>query len=98
MIVWRGWGILVLLITALCYGLGGLITIEVLSIPESSIIAQSVFLFCYLLSGAAIFFIGKRLNEKQESVHHSFLFIRMEYWGIAVPVFGIILFIINLIK
>ncbi|SHE80945.1 hypothetical protein SAMN05444392_103234 [Seinonella peptonophila] len=98
MIIWRGWGILVIFVTALCYLVGGLIAMQLLSLQESSILAQSIILIFYFIAGGLNFLIGRKLNENLDSSYHSLLFIRMEYWGLIIPLIGIGVYINHLIS
>ncbi|TCW38960.1 hypothetical protein [Laceyella sacchari] len=112
MIVWKGWGILILPIVALCVAPLQFLTVEWLNFPEQSLPANLALIVGFFLSAIIIWFLGKRLNSKtaervfvdKESgqefklgPQHSFFYIRMEYWAFILPVIAVIIFIARLV-
>jgi len=99
MIVWRGWGILVIVIAALSQGLVQLIG-QSLDLQENILV-----LIGFLLAAPIIWWLGKRFNQPKEQVYivnketgvaveytpqHSLFWIKMEYWAIILPAIGVI--------
>lgn len=94
MIVWRGWGILVIVITAACVGLGGLI----LSLLGYSLDSKMDFVtkLFMLPASVMIWFVGRWLNRPIK--RHSLFFIPMEYWGFILGVLSISFIIVELVS
>lgn len=88
MIIWRGWGILTLIIWLLGYFLSMLICIN---FTTESIIWPTI-VSC-IISTPACFFAGKALNKRGNI--HTLFFIPMQYWAFIFPVLFIILFFVN---
>jgi hypothetical protein len=88
-IVWRGWGILVIVITAACVGLGGLI----LSLLGYSLDSRMDFVAKLFMLPASIiiWFVGRWLNRPIK--RHSLFFIPMEYWGVIIGILSLSLVI-----
>lgn len=109
MIIWSGWGIIVPLILLLSIGLIQLIWSGLLGLDDSSpLIANLWLLISFALAGVLSWFTGKKMNkpsENQTYIHkqtgqevqlkprHSLFFIRIEYWGIILPIIGVIAYI-----
>ncbi|AIQ11422.1 hypothetical protein [Paenibacillus durus] len=102
MIIWKGWGILVLPIVVAAiflsnFALGLFVSVD--SLAENAILGLGL-----VLSAVPIWFIGKLLNNRSQRVMidketgqefmvgnvHSFFFIRMEYCSFVAAVFGIL--------
>ena len=107
MIIWSGLGFLVLFIifanSLLANTINKAITGNDNSYQENTIPITISLLF----SSIVIYFLGKWLNTRKAKTYidketgkeiiqkgdHSFFFIRMEYWGIIIPIIMIILLI-----
>lgn len=113
MIVWKGWGILVLPIVALFGLLSRGITVELLHVPEQSLQSNIAFAISFFFSAIIVWFLGRRFNHKSDGrimvdketgeefkmgTRHSFFFIKMEYWAFILPVIGVIYFIDEVIS
>ncbi|WP_067970191.1 hypothetical protein [Nocardiopsis trehalosi] len=89
MIVWRGAGILVLLIAAVLAGPGTLVA-EVALGPDLMRFGTAGGL---AVAGVVVFLLGQRLNAPRAAYHpatgqpvvsrdrHTFFFVPMQYWG-----------------
>ncbi|SJL84284.1 hypothetical protein [Vibrio palustris] len=106
MIIWRGWGILVVLITMVMY-------MAVIFLGESifhqgyAIHAQYYHAVATLLSAIAVWFTGRKLNGGQGrelldektgqkvimKSSHSLFFIKFEYWAIPLAILGLLFMI-----
>ena len=98
MLIWRGWGILVPLISVLAL---------LLAVPFSGEAAKYGLAFSQAVAAIAIWFVGKSLNGKPgrimvdqetgETVElkskHSFFFINMEYWAFAAAAIATVFFL-----
>ncbi|MDA0562952.1 hypothetical protein LG943_01165 [Streptomonospora sp. S1-112] len=105
MIIWRGWGILVLLITGLCCVPGGLVTEAVLG-ADLALFGVSGGL---VVAGVAVFFIGQRLNAPRQGFHpqtgqpvlyrnqHTFFFVPMQYFAFVLLAVSVVLLISTLL-
>lgn len=109
MLIWTGWGILLLPITIVSIGLTIFIWSDVLGLNETTpFISNFWYLLAFSLAGVLAWYVGKRLNrpsndqvyihkqtgqEVQFRARHSFFFIRLEYWGIILPIIGMIAYI-----
>lgn len=97
MIIWKGWGILVLLIGAvftipLGFGAASLLG------TESAGFGAGLGL---LLAAVAVFFVGQKLNAPVQGFHpatgqpvlyrnaHTFFFVPMQYWAFVLPVIAV---------
>jgi hypothetical protein len=95
MIVWRGWGYLVFVIT-----LGVLILMEVGTgrlFHDSNYYAAHGWprLLGFLVAAVAVWFLGTYLNRRAERAEgnkpvHSLFFIRVDYWAGILVVLGIV--------
>ncbi|MCP2259007.1 hypothetical protein LX15_002706 [Streptoalloteichus tenebrarius] len=94
MLVWRGWGILVLVLGAVCGGGGTAIGVALGGATDHANLGTAVGL---ALAGVAIWFLGKHLNRPVPGYHpqtgqpvtyrnqHQFFFVPMQFFG---PVAG----------
>jgi len=106
MIIWTGWGILVPLFITLGAGGVGLLAEELFGVGAGSNGA----LVGALLAAFAIFLLGRRLNKPEQGYHpktgepvvyrnrHTFFFVPMQYWSAIIPVIGLIVTVITMIK
>lgn len=106
MIIWSGWGILLLPIVALCCGIIFTTWYDLFDLKDSHpFISNLAFLISFVLASPIAWYVGKFFNrpsKDQVFIHketgeeykyrpaHSFFFIRMEYWAYILPVIGII--------
>lgn len=105
MIIWRGWGILVVLIVGLFELIGYTLIVEPLGLDTKSTSADIIGYLLFLPAAVVIWFVGKYLNGKSKRVvidketgqeitlpvAHSLFFVRMEYWAIIFAALSIIL-------
>ncbi len=106
MIVWRGWGILVIIIAALFQALVQLV-IGMLNIGADGTMTGKIFTMAGFLAAALVIWqLGKYLNRSEGNVYidketgeeviinrqHSLFGIKMEYWAFILPVIGVIAF------
>ncbi len=97
MIIWKGWGILVLLIGALFAVPLGFGATSLLG-PESAGFGVGLGL---ALASVAVFFVGQKLNAPVQGFHpgtgqpvlyrnaHTFFFVPMQYWAFILPVIAV---------
>ena len=109
MIIWKGWGILVVIITAAFVFGVDFITGAAFGNSNYYAIHNWPEGVAFLLSGIAVYFVGLYFNNKPGRVMidkatgreivlrrvHSMFFIPMEYWGIILAVGGIVLFFVH---
>jgi len=96
MVFWKGWGILGLLIPML-------VSTVIYSMGLSDSLTSWINCVCLLLSGAAVWFIGKRLNNRKDEVYsnvktgaliklgnqHTLFFIPLQYWAFVCLIYGV---------
>ncbi|SDY20809.1 hypothetical protein SAMN05421736_101663 [Evansella caseinilytica] len=101
MIIWRGWGILNLIILILVAFLVHTV------VPRGLVNDKVLNAFVFIISGIIIWYAGKALNAKANRVmvdqetgeqyrmgnQHSFFFIPMQYWGPIGLIGGIFLIV-----
>jgi hypothetical protein len=102
MIIWKGYGILVLVIAVAIGAIGSLIFGKIGSTEDMGAAVGAI------ISGIIIWIVGNKLNSPakdkvmidkqtgQEVVlkpNHSFLFIKMQYWAFIVGAIGLIMII-----
>lgn len=111
-VVQRNFGALIFPIIGLCVGGSIYLRYEVLDFlydqSASNLYALTSNLYVLLiffLAGIITFFLGKFLNKKVhiktrtgQQEFHSFFFIKMEYWGVILPVLGIVLYMLFVIN
>lgn len=97
MIIWQGWGILVVLIGALFTVPLGFGAASLLGSDSAGIGAGTGL----ILSAVAVYLAGSKLNAPVQGYHpstgqpvlhrnrHTFFFVPMQYWGFVLPVAGI---------
>jgi hypothetical protein len=107
-LVWRGWGLLCILIP------GGLI-VAAEAVAGERLFQQYTNLFwavVLLISAGILWLVGQRLNRTPGRVlvdpqtgeqvvlrkTHSFFFVRMEYWAIAFAVCGAVVLVVTLVS
>ncbi|MFC4563374.1 hypothetical protein ACFO4E_16035 [Nocardiopsis mangrovi] len=105
MIVWRGWGILVLLIAAVLGGPATLLA-EVLLGPELMNFGTAGGL---AVAGVVVFFAGSRLNAPHPGYDprtgapvmagggHTFFFVPMQYWGFVLLAASLVTTVVTLL-
>jgi hypothetical protein len=93
MIVWRGWGILTLVIAAVSLGLVGMMT----PVPQDAWTFRWHAAVALLIGAVVNFFVGWQLNRRSGRLHidgvtglrfkqrtrHDLFFIPIEYWTVA---------------
>lgn len=97
MIIWRGWGILVLLIAAAIAVPCGIVAGSLMG-SQASGLGGAV--GC-VLAAVAVYFVGQKLNAPKQGFHpatgqpveyrnsHTFFFVPMQYWAFILPVFAV---------
>jgi hypothetical protein len=100
MLIWRGWGILVLLIAFACAAPCALIAGALLGEGTEPMGAG----IGILLGAVGVFFAGRKLNAPRQGFHpqtgqpvqhrnaHTFFFVPMQYWSFILPVAAIAVF------
>ena len=99
MLIWSGWGILVLIITFIvAFFMDGIS-------KSTGINSDLTFALGLIFSGLICWFLGKRLNRPSDKIYinketgeevrekngkHRLFFIKMEYWAPVLIFFGII--------
>lgn len=112
MIVWRGWGILVLVLAAVPVALVQLVAGWVMG-PDGAA-RQSDWLapLGLALSAPLIWWVGRALNRRPARVlvdretgqevalrpNHSLFFIRMEYWAVIVALGALVALVVALVS
>jgi len=96
MIVWKGWGILSVLVAAATFFAGAYIGDALIgSAPHSSGVRYGA-AFGLAIGAVVNWFIGRSLNQpKREAAagvfnRHSLFFVPMEYWSIALLLVSIV--------
>lgn len=105
MVVWKGMGVLVLVITILfIYGIRA--GVEGLLGEGYSVQYDWPFGLSLVISGVIVWFLGKYLNSKNDGkvlvdkedgteykmgVQHSLFFLRFEYWGPILAIGGLVI-------
>lgn len=99
MIIWKGWGILVVLIAGALAGIGGATLGSALGTDEASGIGAAGGL---ALAAPLVFFVGQRFNAPVAGYDprtgqpttfrnaHTLFFIPMQYWSILLLVLSVI--------
>ncbi|MCY9786257.1 hypothetical protein KIK06_20390 [Nocardiopsis sp. EMB25] len=94
MLIWRGRGILVLLIAAPLGGLGAFTAMTLIGEGADPMGAG----IGLLPAAVAVFFLGRKLNAPRQGFHpatgqpvlhrnaHTFFFVPMQYWAFILPV------------
>lgn len=107
MLVWKGWGILVLLIPLLF-----IITVEIFgeALIGGDTLSDYVIGCNLLLSAVICFVLGRKLNDPSKDkelvdpetgethihkVRHSFFWIPMQWWSIVMALLGLMLFFVD---
>ncbi|MDA8370184.1 MAG: hypothetical protein M0026_09980 [Nocardiopsaceae bacterium] len=104
MIIWRGWGILVLLIALAAAAPGGLAVEAVLG-PE---LAEFGVAGGLAVAAIAVFFIGQKFNAPRQGYHqstgqpvmyrngHTLFFIPMQYWAFILLAISVVVIVMTL--
>jgi hypothetical protein len=114
LVIWTRWGILLIPVIALCNGVVMSLWFDVFHFQDNQpFIANLGYLFSFSLAGLISWFIGTNLNNRSKGQvyinkrtgqeisldqKHTFFFIRMELWGVILPVIGIIIYIVASIQ
>lgn len=97
MIIWNGWGILVVLIAAVFTAPLGFLAAELLGSDAAGLGAG----LGLVLGAVGVHFAGKKLNAPKQGFHpatgqpveyrnsHTFFFVPMQYWAFILPIGGI---------
>jgi hypothetical protein len=102
LLIWRGWGILGLLIPILALGLGMMVA-EAVAPSNAAVTGIVVFIFC-LAGAATVWVVGERLNSRPgrllvdpatgEKVvlrsTHSLFWIPLQWWAIVAVLFALV--------
>ncbi|HIY39865.1 MAG TPA: hypothetical protein H9836_01905 [Candidatus Nocardiopsis merdipullorum] len=98
MIIWQGWGILVVLIGALFTAPLGFGAASLLGEDNAAVGAGTGL----ILAAIAVYLAGNKLNAPVQGYdpstgqpvmyrnRHTFFFVPMQYWGFILPVLGVI--------
>ncbi len=103
--IWRGKGILVLIITVVMFVVLQGVTGVVFGDPRYSVTHSWVEGAACLLSAIPVYFLGRYLNNREGRMvidkatgkefelkrRHDLFFIRMEYWAVPLAVGGLVL-------
>lgn len=107
MIIWKGYGFLVFIVTLICIILFGTIFNKA---GVNDDYGAGVGL---IVAGIISWVLGKKFNNPEKSqvfiekgtgrevIHrpgHSLFFIKMEYWGIILPILGMVVLVYQLLK
>ncbi|MEY9213317.1 hypothetical protein NI17_001370 [Thermobifida halotolerans] len=104
MIIWRGWGILVVLMAAIPAVLGA-VSVQALLGEAMAPLGAGIGL---VVGGVASFLVGQRLNAPVQGYHpatgqpvlyknrHTLFFIPMQYCGVLLLVLGAVLGVVGL--
>lgn len=112
MIIWSGFGFLVVVIVIASTFLAQIITRAITGNDQFFDQSSIPFDIAMFFSSAVIYFLGKWLNTRKAKTYidketgkeiilkrnHSLFFIKMEYWGIIIIVIMVILSIKELLK
>lgn len=97
MIIWRGWGILVVLIAAVFTVPLGFLASDLLGNDAAGLGAG----LGLVLGAVGVYFAGRKLNAPVQGYHpatgepvvyrnaHTFFFVPMQYWAFILPVGGV---------
>ncbi|WP_068504708.1 hypothetical protein [Paenibacillus kribbensis] len=108
MIIWKGFGILNIIIPGVLFAI---VNIILSSLELDSIDSRLPLAFVFIVSGVIIWHLGKALNAKSGKVlvdmetgehyrmgtEHSLFFIPMHYWGPAGLVLGFVLTVATIV-
>lgn len=108
MLIWRGWGILVLPIVMLC-GIASIL-VQDLVLPRSELATLACLAAGLLLSAWLVWWSGRKLNgapgrelidaQTGERIQlrrrHDLFFIRMEYWAVPLLVAAVLIVALGL--
>ena len=93
MIIWRGWGILVVLIAAVGYVVGGYIGYKIIGQKDGVVFGIAA---GFAMAAVANWFAGRSLNRPLQAhdvdvlKRHSFFFIPMEWWSVPMLLFSML--------
>lgn len=99
MLIWRGYGFLTIILAGISF-----VLVELVVGKEFYNTHNWVHMVGYIIAGVLCYFVGKELNKNKDKIYvdkesgkevmvrnsHSFIFIKMEYWGFIFPIVGII--------
>ncbi len=107
MIIWRGYGFLVFIVTIVCVLVFGTI------FNKAGVNDDYGAGLGLIVAGIIIWFLGKKFNNPEKSKvfidkesgrevtlgpGHSLFFIKMEYWGIILPLLGVVVLVYPFLK
>lgn len=109
MIIFQGWGLLVVIIAGLAMGLSQIITGSLVGDPNYFVKHNWPFGVGLLLASIAIYCLGRYLNSRPGKVmidkatgrefvlrqRHTLFFIPMQYWAIILALLGVAFFFIQ---
>ena len=102
MILWTGWGILVVVIFVLCFFGIGIATMAIFNDVSYYDTHGWPKLAAFFISGTIVWVFGTYLNKPKAKIdketgqevltrpNHALSFIRMEYWGPILYILGVI--------
>ena len=103
MIIWSGWGLLIILIYFVVNFIVSFLTVGMKS-------NEWTIALTFFISGVICWFLGKRLNKSSDKVYidketgtevtlkkarHRLFFINMEYWGPILIILGLVSLLIK---
>lgn len=95
MIIWRGWGILVLIITFGCSLVAQLLANEVSGTPQYWETHAWPLGTALTSAGAIVWGIGVLLARRPTPPVHDFFFVPMRYWGVLLGAIGVFVVVTN---
>jgi hypothetical protein len=94
--IFQGTGIIVLLALAIFIPFGYLV--DLLLGPDYFRSHNWPKSLCLILSGAVVWLVGRSFNEESKENEfapiHSFMFLKMEYWGVVFAAIALLIFIL----
>jgi hypothetical protein len=108
LIIWRGWGILVIVIAALFQFIGYGVS-SVFGVDSYSDAAKMIGYLLFLPAAVVLWLLGKKLNKPKVYVdqtgqqvvskgRHSLFFIPIEYWAFIYVILAVVLTIVQLVS
>jgi hypothetical protein len=105
-LVWRGWGIVVIAIAFMWFCVAIAISALIHADTDGSVAITGL---CLVPAGVVTWFVGRRMNRDATRIlidpatggevvvrrDHSFFFLRVEWWGPIMVVLGIGLFVLE---
>ena len=102
-LIWRGWGFLIIIAALFAMGTLGALLFHLLGLYTEHILYLPIIM---IIAGAVIWYFGNRINKGEDRTyidqetneeiiistknHHTLFFIPIQYWGIIVGIIGIL--------